>query len=143
MPSNLIFLPSRFIRRRASRLVYGRTCSVTSLTSRLVLLCNRALYSTDMIDFEFRFEKYKLLTAYAFIIWKFIAWVPRVCDEKIVSQRRLERNFFRYYLQCSGVPRGGLGTFKPPRNSEILTKLSRIPSSVENTSVTTLDIPKV
>jgi hypothetical protein len=31
----------------------------------------------------------------------------------------------------------------PPRNSEALTKLSRIPSSVENTSVTTLDIPKV
>jgi hypothetical protein len=31
----------------------------------------------------------------------------------------------------------------PPRNSEVLTKLSRIPSSVENASVTTLDIPKV
>jgi hypothetical protein len=32
----------------------------------------------------------------------------------------------------------GLGgsTPPPPRNSEILTKLSRIPSSVENTSVT-------
>ena len=32
---------------------------------------------------------------------------------------------------------GGLGVFNPPRNSEVLTKLSRIPSSVENTSVTT------
>jgi hypothetical protein len=36
---------------------------------------------------------------------------------------------------------GGVQT-PPPRNSEVLTKLSRIPSSVENTSVTTLDIPK-
>jgi hypothetical protein len=31
---------------------------------------------------------------------------------------------------------GGFGGFKPPRNSEVLTNLSRIPSSVENTSVT-------
>jgi hypothetical protein len=38
---------------------------------------------------------------------------------------------------------GGVGGSNPPRNSEVLTKLSRIPSSVENTSVTTLDIPKV
>jgi hypothetical protein len=41
----------------------------------------------------------------------------------------------------SGVPRGkaGFGGFNPPppRNSEILPKLSRIPSSVEYTSVTT------
>jgi hypothetical protein len=36
----------------------------------------------------------------------------------------------------SGVPRG-VGGFKTPRNFEILTKLSRIPSSVENTSITT------
>jgi hypothetical protein len=34
--------------------------------------------------------------------------------------------------------RGGLGVQPPVRNSEVLTKLSRIPSSVENTSVTTL-----
>ena len=41
-------------------------------------------------------------------------------------------------MKISGVPRGGLGVFKPPpRNSEVLTKLSQIPSSVENTSVTT------
>jgi hypothetical protein len=33
---------------------------------------------------------------------------------------------------------GSLGVSKPPRNSEVLTKLSHIPSSVENTSVTTL-----
>jgi hypothetical protein len=33
---------------------------------------------------------------------------------------------------------GGLGVQPPPpRNSEVFTKLSRIPSSVENTSVTT------
>ena len=33
--------------------------------------------------------------------------------------------------------RGGFGGSKPHRNSEVLTKLSQIPSSVENTSVTT------
>jgi hypothetical protein len=38
-------------------------------------------------------------------------------------------------LQC--VQRGGFEEFKHPRNSEVLTKLSRIPSSVENKSVTT------
>jgi hypothetical protein len=44
----------------------------------------------------------------------------------------------------SGGRGGGSGVQTPlPRNSEVLTKLSRIPSSVENTSVTTLDIPKV
>jgi hypothetical protein len=31
---------------------------------------------------------------------------------------------------------GGLGRSNPPRNSEVLTKLSRIPCSVENTSLT-------
>jgi hypothetical protein len=32
----------------------------------------------------------------------------------------------------------GFGEFNPPpRNSEVLTKLSRIPSSVENSSITT------
>jgi hypothetical protein len=38
----------------------------------------------------------------------------------------------------SGVPRGVVwgGSNPPPRNSAVLTKLSRIPSSVENTSVT-------
>jgi hypothetical protein len=34
-----------------------------------------------------------------------------------------------------GVGAGGGGL--PPRNSEVLTELSRIPSSVENTSITT------
>jgi hypothetical protein len=36
----------------------------------------------------------------------------------------------------SGVPRGGLRGSNPLRNSEVLTKLSRIPSSLQNTSVT-------
>jgi hypothetical protein len=36
---------------------------------------------------------------------------------------------------CRG--RGKFGVQTPPRNSEVLTKLSRIPSSVEKTSVTT------
>jgi hypothetical protein len=45
-------------------------------------------------------------------------------------------------LSNSGVPKGGLGDSNLPRNSEVLTKLSRIPSSVEKTSGTTLDIPK-
>jgi hypothetical protein len=47
------------------------------------------------------------------------------------------------HVVISGVPRGGLGgSTPPPRNSKFLTKLRRIPSSVENKSVTTLDIPK-
>jgi hypothetical protein len=33
--------------------------------------------------------------------------------------------------------REGFGGFKPPQKTEILGKLSRIPSSVENTSITT------
>jgi hypothetical protein len=38
----------------------------------------------------------------------------------------------------NGVPRGGFGgSTPPPRNSKVLTKLSRIPSSVEITSLTT------
>jgi hypothetical protein len=42
-------------------------------------------------------------------------------------------------ILLSGVQRGrgGWGSNAPPRNSEILTKLSQIPISVENTSVTT------
>jgi hypothetical protein len=40
-------------------------------------------------------------------------------------------------VTASGEPRGGLGSSNPPpRNSEVLIKLSRIPSSVENISVT-------
>jgi hypothetical protein len=39
-------------------------------------------------------------------------------------------------LFMSGVPNGGLGV-QTPRNSKVLPKLSRIPSSVEYTSVTT------
>jgi hypothetical protein len=35
------------------------------------------------------------------------------------------------------VPTGVFGGFKLPRNSEVLKKLSQIPSSVEYTSVTT------
>jgi hypothetical protein len=51
------------------------------------------------------------------------------------------RRVHKAVTKSSGVP-GGVQT-PPPRNSEVLTKLSRIPSFVENTSVTTLDIPKV
>jgi hypothetical protein len=43
------------------------------------------------------------------------------------------------FAQVSGVPRGwGLGVQTPsPRNSDVLTKPSRIPCTVENTFVTT------
>jgi hypothetical protein len=43
------------------------------------------------------------------------------------------------YSTTSGVPKGGFGGFNPPPppNSEALPKLSRIPSSVEYTLVTT------
>jgi hypothetical protein len=41
-------------------------------------------------------------------------------------------------VQSNGVPKGGWGLKPPPpRNAEVLTQLSRIPSYVENTSVTT------
>jgi hypothetical protein len=43
-----------------------------------------------------------------------------------------------YRLHSSGVPRGRLGVQPPSWNSKVLTKLNRIPSSMENTSVTTL-----
>jgi hypothetical protein len=43
----------------------------------------------------------------------------------------------KYIAANSGVPRGVGGVLPPPWNSELLTKLSRIPNSVENTSVTT------
>jgi hypothetical protein len=65
----------------------------------------------------------------------------------IISHRRFGTTF-RSHLQGSSCPRkyrepvvyrGGVWRVQPspPRNSEVLTKLSRIPSSVENTSVTT------
>jgi hypothetical protein len=39
-------------------------------------------------------------------------------------------------VETSGVSKGGWG-FKHPRNSEVLLKLSRIPISVEYTSIIT------
>jgi hypothetical protein len=54
---------------------------------------------------------------------------------KVVNKMR--GDYDKYFVTCSGVPKGGGGGFKPPRNSEVLAKLSRIPSSVEYTSVTT------
>jgi hypothetical protein len=50
-----------------------------------------------------------------------------------------ESRVWKGEIDHSGVPGGWVGRFKPPfpRNSEVLTKLSRIPSSVENTSITT------
>ena len=54
------------------------------------------LYWYDRLYTPFR--KYRLLPAYAFIIWNFIVCVPHICEEKILSQRRLECNFFWCYL---------------------------------------------
>jgi hypothetical protein len=42
----------------------------------------------------------------------------------------------QYTDRSSGVPMGVVWGVQTPRNAEVLTKLSRIPSSVENTSVT-------
>ena len=56
------------------------------------------------------------------------------------NDSRCGRLFFYYKWLWSVAYRGGfegVQTPPPPRNSEVLTKLSRIPSSVENTSVTT------
>jgi hypothetical protein len=43
-------------------------------------------------------------------------------------------------VSVSGVPRGGFNPPPPPGTSEVLPKLSRIPSSMENTSVTIIRI---
>ena len=63
------------------------------------------------------------------------------CRRRCNSLESLRRSLVKAASPwSSGVPRvGGLGCSNPPppRNSEVLTKLSRIPSSVENTSVTT------
>jgi hypothetical protein len=40
------------------------------------------------------------------------------------------------YVEPVAYREGVLGGSNPPRSSEVLTKLSRIPSSVKNTSVT-------
>jgi hypothetical protein len=62
-----------------------------------------------------------------------------------IPQIHNHSSFHRYIPQtpydvrpvtASGVPRGVRG-FNPLQNTEVLTKLSRIPSSVENTSITT------
>jgi hypothetical protein len=45
--------------------------------------------------------------------------------------------FLQLSLGTVAYREGGVQTPPPPRNSEVLTNLSRIPSSVENTSVTT------
>jgi hypothetical protein len=73
-----------------------------------------------------------------------------VCSPKTIPSVRESRyRCVQLFFSCcqlgyfsiqstSGVP-GGVGVQPPPppRNSKVLTKLSRIPSSVENTSVTT------
>jgi hypothetical protein len=53
-------------------------------------------------------------------------------EEKFMCSMMHARCPQRLSQELSGIP-GGLGRSAPP-NSEVLTKLSRIPSSVENTS---------
>jgi hypothetical protein len=59
-----------------------------------------------------------------------------LCDELITSP---DRRVLQMVECLQWRTAGGFGGFKPtnPRNSEVLTKLSRIPSTVDNTSVTT------
>ena len=69
------------------------------------------------------------------------ACMPRVALQFLRLQHTqhtsTDGNTKRYYCYVQWRTGGGFGVLKPPRNSEVLTKLSRIPSSVENTSVTT------
>jgi hypothetical protein len=61
------------------------------------------------------------------------------CDLKSSLKKIARRNISKNsYIQAMAY-RWGLGRFNPPppRNSEVLTKQSRIPSNVVNTSVTT------
>jgi hypothetical protein len=50
----------------------------------------------------------------------------------------IHNNLFTFTVSCSDVPWEGVLRCSnlPSRNSEVLTKMSRIPSSMENTSVT-------
>jgi hypothetical protein len=61
------------------------------------------------------------------------------CREGKITKAELQFVFLPPDLpsmdRTSGVPRGFGGLTLPPRNSEVLVKLSRIPSSVENTFV--------
>jgi hypothetical protein len=63
-------------------------------------------------------------------------------DVTVNKRAHVETSFFtqNYVQEPSGVPRGGVGVSTPPpaRKAEVLTKLSRISSPVENTSVTVL-----
>jgi hypothetical protein len=78
-----------------------------------------------------------MLQAFVSQLGKFIS---NIVDSSLSSPFSLLLQVFRLtYAHAVAYRGGGFGGFKPPplRNSEVLTKLSRIPSSVENTSVTT------
>jgi hypothetical protein len=57
--------------------------------------------------------------------------LPQIA-QKIISD---QNGVYMTTSKACGVPKGGLGG-SPLRNFEVLTKLSRIPRSVENTYVT-------
>jgi hypothetical protein len=74
-------------------------------------------------------------------LWKWTASLQGCKFNWLITVRRIsvinKREAFSYIICTSGVPRGVLSVSTPSRNSEVLTKPSRIPCSVENTSVTT------
>jgi hypothetical protein len=62
----------------------------------------------------------------------------RVLDTLAVNDFQEAFQKGRRWDQCSGVPKGSLGGFNPPSPKfRLFTKVSQIPSSVENASVTT------
>jgi hypothetical protein len=57
--------------------------------------------------------------------------------EKLYFIINVQQQQFFSFTMCQWNTGGGVSNPPPHRNSEVLTKLSQIPSSVENTSVTT------
>jgi hypothetical protein len=110
------------------------------------LLSNISFYHPLLLSFFFLllcFPYFVLI--YSMVLRVYFTHFPFSSFTSSLSTHRLFGSRFRFILRylfllhpISGVPGGGLGVqTHSPRNSEVLTKPSRIPCSVENKSVAT------
>jgi hypothetical protein len=67
----------------------------------------------------------------------YVIEIPHVTETLIKEKLLPSGESAIHQVTCSGIPRGGEPPPLPLRNSKVLPKLSRIPSSVEYTPVTT------